>query len=363
MTDLVVSCENKGELESILSLLDEVLTINKGFNVTIFNSMSLYSQEKFEDSFDNIVSCKRLFSGQFKTLNVLLRFIESLYIALQLYFLMRSKRSTVLVVGVSLVYHRVLKFLLRDKLLLVSVVRSIIVQGADDIGFKKHLRRLGLIGSVGDVGLTTGPVTSRYLGNNMVRSIYDVGPFDIDKCYEASSKKDLNYTPQAVVFITSAFSWHGDYKGQCQQVEFCRELAVAALADGLRFFILVHPRDNKGQYESLGLDVEIVSGGLGKCIQVNENFGGAVCFVSMVSTLSFELAYIELQSKLMVPKSFYENNSTWYESVGVKPLVDIQSGWIGYGQIDCSRVFNLSNRGRVAQEAAALLVREFNKHE
>jgi hypothetical protein len=357
MTKVVVSCENKEELVSILSVLSSTLPRP---DIYFFDTISLYSNHDIGLLGElNVVKCRRFFSGNFRSLGRCRKLIESLYISFQIFSLMRGLSAKVLVVGVSLVYHRVLKFILGGRLYIISFVRSTIV-GQDDGRVRAVLRRFGFVGSVGDSYYCTGEITAKYLEKQSGGVINIIGPIDADQ-YPISSICPRSEKVSCLVLISSAFSWHGDDSGQYTQVEYFRSLASTALSAGIRVVILVHPRDDCGLYADIP-NVEISAGGISKCIDIHNQVGGCAQFVSMASTLSFELAYLGMKSVLATDSFFYERNKPWYSSLGINPVIGAVSTDDSLEEGDLYPILYCKNRGNVISQASILLSEELKKY-
>jgi hypothetical protein len=348
---VVVSCENLQELDSILSVL---LVDYLAEDIVIFGTVALYGPGLEGEFYRNcrVVGVRRIFNGVFKKSNPVKRILESICIAYQLSRLLRKLDVDVLVVGVSLIYHRLVKKFMGDKILIVSIVRSVIV-GGDGASFASSIKSsvfnaLGLGHYLADSYICTGPVTEKFLNGVGANNIYTVGPFDVD--YTLPSRvKDPRYL-DTVVFITGAYSWHGDEYGQGVQVELVRKLKFFLATKGVGLKVLVHPRDSLDVY---GFSDGVIEGGLAKCIELEANTDG-ILFVSMASTLSFELAYLGFRSVLLSSPEFYRKHADWYRKVGVSPLFKFEELFEG-GSIDYCKVFGNSFKGRVLEESCRLV--------
>lgn len=359
MKRIIVSCENAQELTTLNLIVSKLQDVD----VVYFDTVSLYEVDLLDryPVGSRVQKCRRIFNKCLARINIFGKAVENFYVSWQLFNLIRREGCYTLVVGVPLFSHRIIKFIFREKLLLVTFLRSVIVGSEVESEFglrwsiNNFFRKKGLIGYVSDICFCSGGVTERFMLSQGCANVHVVGPFDADLNMYNSKDNDFSLdSMKAVVFVTGAFSWHGDDSGHDSQIACLGDIERYCNFNKVKLYVLSHPRSSQDEY-ACGEEVDVVSGGLSTCLSLQEKYEGSVLFVSMFSTLSFELSYLGCFSYLVSTKDLYSKYGFWYDRVGVMPAFSFESIDDGSGLVSCGGVFYEGNRGAVVAASAKIL--------
>lgn len=351
---VIISCENAQELCSLITILEEVDAQFFYFDVANF-----YSQVNIIPPKNwTVFPARQIFDGKFSELGLFKRYMNYIAFAVQLLLLILRLRPVLLVVGVPLVFFRLQRFFFARRFKVISVLRSVVFGCASDVRvsrFKRLFMRLGLVGYSADVALCVGESTARFARSQNFDEVLSVGPFDADGYLNKHPACGYAYLGDydVLVFIGAAYSWHGDYDSELQQSICLSDLKAHCARLGKRFIYLEHPRGNVAHEASHELDV--IRGGVPACLDLIEAHQGRVYFVSMVSTMSFELSYLGFPCCFYVTDAFLNKYSSWYLAQANMVFTDLSKIDFGRGYVDFSSVFESRYKGHVCKEASSTI--------
>lgn len=154
-----------------------------------------------------------------------------------------------------------------------------------------------------------------------IGSIYSYNIFMKKSLLRHSSQKGRQEV-ENVCFLSSAFAWHGDMQASDEQVKMLGELLKKIQLFNLRanktlrLILKLHPRDSVEPYRSL-----IEQDGLTVIDELNiEELDDSYCFVSVLSTLSYELSMAGFRSLYLCNDFFMNKYEEWYEKNNIVPL-------------------------------------------
>ena len=183
-----------------------------------------------------------------------------------------AKTGDLVLVGIQAVFQRLLYSQLKDRPV-VAFHRAILFnhQGRTNRSRGLLCRGLGqllklmsldyLIGPKSGVGyashyLVVGNLNKEYLESNDISpdrvTVVGSPTYDVVDRYYSSGEQASGNKPLRIYFITSAFEWIGDEKGEYWQKEKIREfIDLARNSNDIDLTIRVHPRESSEKYELL----------------------------------------------------------------------------------------------------------------
>lgn len=353
---ILVSCENEQELKTLFEI-----TKNIDAQFFYFDVIPFYSSKQVE-----IPSSWRTFRPRFVSKESffcafsLCRFLNYALLALQLFFLIAWLRPSGLLVGVPLVFIRLQRLFFFGRFKLVSVLRSVVFADGEvhkTSYLKGLLRRWGVLGYSADLFIGVGDSTGRFLEAFGGGKYIAVGPFDADNCLLAGSPRDLAYPGDfdVMVFIEGAFAWHGDQRAELDQQRCASDIKQYCQRMNKKMLFLSHPR-GCGVSESAGLD--ILTGGLDACVELVRQHNGRVYFVSMLSTMCFELSYLGFAGCFYAPQGFLDRLGGWHALQGNRCFTSLDDIDFSKRHVECASVFALKSR-RCVVKTSAQVVQDF----
>lgn len=352
--NVIVSCENAQELCSLIGILKGVNARFFYFDVAGFYSSVNVALPKSWTVF----RARQVFEGKFSELGLFKKYMNYIGFAVQLLLLIFRLRPVLLVVGVPLIFFRLQRFFSGGRVKVISVLRSVVFGSPPDArlsNFKRLLMRLGLVGYSADVALCVGESTARFARSQSFDEVLSVGPFDADAYLSKHPACGYTYPGDydVLVFIGAAYSWHGDSDSELQQSVCLSDLKAHCACLGKRFIYLEHPRGNLADEASHEIDV--MRGGMPACLDLIEAHKGRVYFVSMLSTMSFELSYLGFPCCFYVTDTFLGKYSFWYLAQHNVAFTDLSKIDFGRGYVDCGSVFESRHKGHVYEEASFVI--------
>ena len=368
MSQFILSCENKQELTDLMAIA-QALYDTRGHDVLYFDIAPLLSGAK-GDSLESTLfkrqwSAKEIDGRIFKEMSAGLKLLASLINAFYLIFLYYTQRAEFVLVGTPLLTYRLARILTFGNLRLVSYIRGVIAYSDENtsvssrmfirFGRLMHLRAFASIFSdyYASSVICTGEVTARFVASRgvPVKNIKVVGSVYCDRL----SGDEGKLGEKTVVFVSSAFAFHGYDDAQREQTALIRSIKTHMLTHHpeVRFVVRRHPREEERFY---GSDLE-------ECLDSEVGdpltcYPSNALFLSPISTLIFEVAYAGRQAYIVSDEYFIQRFKSWYESVGLAPIVDWRSlienyisGHEGQGQ-DFQGAFSIQYKGSVVAQIA-----------
>lgn len=376
---VLFSCQNSQELED-LSLVAERLR-RDGF-IPVLYDLSKVSGDDFRkevvDTFPVVCQGISLFSESFRDLSVGKKVVVALVNAINLVRICVVLRCSTCVIGVPLLIYRLAGFLGFGRIRFVSYIRGIIAQSGDDTSSSsKIFRRISWL-CVGplrrvvsdyyaDCVVCIGEVTRRFVEERRVpkENVKVLGSIYCDSRFLCDDEGQSRKGRREFVFLSSAFSAHGYQDSQISQSELIVNIFTYLKdnysAEDFDFVVRKHPRERVEDYRGI----------LEKGVRVDDSGGDAVrcysksaCFISPISTLLFELAYLGRAAVLVSNSHFLARHAEWYEKINARPVVD----WEGmleylmrhdpcpqaYG-FDLDEVISTKNKGSVIESFSFLI--------
>ena len=332
MPRFILSCENKQELVDLIAIA-QALRDTQGHDVEYFDITPLLAGGKGEWVDTPLFKrqwCAKAIQGQaFKEMPAGLKLLTSLINASYLVFLYYSRRADFLLVGTPLLTYRLARMLTFGNLRLVTYIRGIIAYSDENTSVSSRiftrfskLMRLRAFASIvsdyySDFVICTGEVTARFIGSRGVptENIHVAGSVYCDSLTGDEGHKDK----KTVVFVSSAFTFHGYHDAQQAQTAMIRSISehLAAQHPQVGFVVRIHPREGLSCYDN-GL-AQFLDAAVGDPLT---SYPSNALFISPISTLIFEMAYADRQSYLVADPFFVRRFNTWYKAVGVVPILD-----------------------------------------
>ncbi len=339
MINLLVVCEKKQELDDLEKVVVELRNKNKHIFVCLVSLESLTGEKltPTPELFDQTITPSSLFNQAYYRLGLVKKIISILYGIRLLVFFSRQYNITHILYGVPIVFFRALNFIPLRKYKTFSYVRSTVMM--DDSHRKKRSRfvrkSLNAISFtkpyVADYFFCIDGSTKKYIQRlypdcdaNKIQNIGSIYSYNLLMSRERglNKKQENNQKITKVCFLSSAFSWHGDSQSDNEQVSlldaFCEKVRQFNLntSSNLQVLLKLHPRDNIELYSHLieQKKVEILH-------EINVKvLDDSYCFVSVLSTLSYELAQAGFKSLYICNKSLKSKYLEWYQKNSIIPL-------------------------------------------
>lgn len=342
MHSVIVACENAQEFSDLCDIARKLKRDGRT-EVIFFDMAPVYGGKGFlhdAGCFDAVIRAKRVPGRPFGASSPIRKIVVASINAAWLAYHARKRHAGVVLTGVPLLIFRLARMLSFGGFRHVSYIRSIIADSgaATSVSSRVHLATKGIARSgtlrrilsdyVADTFLCVGETTRGFLlaRGAPETSVVVVGSVSCDRMID-----DMKQAPSpepgspVVVFITSAFLWHGNPTGHAAQLELLSELAgliaeknATATGDRIRLIVRVHPRDDAAAYDSLATRFG--------CIEF-DRFGpdffaryprGSI-FLSAVSTLTVELARAGVDSRFVANAATLGQFGAWYEKNEITP--------------------------------------------
>jgi len=327
---LLVTCEKQQELDDLEKVAYELKQEDKDIIITFVN-MGIFTGEEMHVStllFNNVTTPLPLFKGAYYKLGIIKKMITVVYgISLLLNICIKSG-VTHIVYGVPIVFFRAINFVPFRKFRTYSYIRSnIAINNVSERKISSFLAKF-FKKYVADHFFCIDDVTNKFINNLYpacrgnkslnIGSIYSYSLFMQNKTQGQQSSQEV----QNICFLTSAFSWHGDADAGFEQV-LLAELLLKTIQEfnsnyskKINFYIKLHPRDNIGSYISL---LEQDGCYVFESSQL-EAADQSYCFLSILSTMSFELAISGYKSLYVCSDFFKTKYDEWYRNNKVLPM-------------------------------------------
>ncbi len=337
--NLLVICEKQQELDDLEKVVVELRKNNKHIFVCLVSLVSLTGEKltPTPELFDQAITPSGLFNLAYYKLGLVRKIISILYGIGLLVFFSKRYNMTHILYGVPIVFFRALNFIPLRKYTTFSYVRSTVTM--DDSHRKKRssfvrksLNAFRFTKSyIADYFFCIDDSTKEYIQGlypdsdvNKIQNIGSIYSYNLlmSRESELNKKQKNNQKVTKVCFLSSAFSWHGDPQSDNEQVslldEFCGKVRQFNLntTSNLQVLLKLHPRDNIELYSHLieqkkikilhDIDVKVLD--------------NSYCFVSVLSTLSYELAQAGFKSLYICNESLKSKYLEWYEKNSIIPL-------------------------------------------
>ncbi len=382
MRKIVFSCQNNQELED-LSLVAVDLKANHNAIPVLYDVSGLMGED-FDPAvvgrFSIHYSGVEVFKKKFNELSAGKKLLVSLVNALNLLRVCLKERSRVCIIGVPLLVYRLASFLGLGQLTMISYIRGIIAQSGDETSLSSKLyRRFGWL-CVGplkrivsdyyaDKVICIGRVTHDFVTSRRVpeRNVKVVGSVYCDSRLEVGTgEKICKAEKKEIIFLSSAFAAHGYIDSQSAQTKLALNILEYLNSnfspDEFRFVVRKHPRESADNYQEVErLGGVIDSGGLDAIVSYAAN----ACFLSPVSTLLFELAYLGRSVALVADEHFLSRHAEWYSRLNASPMVDWRVLVLNIMRVDeagkvygfeLNDIIDTKNKGRVVAEFSKLVM-------
>lgn len=313
--------------------------------IILFDLLPLFEYsfnfEEFSDVIERRISPIKIFNDNIKKINFAKKLISSVINSIFLLIVMLFFRSGTLVTGVPLLTHRLARAFSFGLVKSISLLRGVVAYTTPETStstklittFKKVpfsieiLKKLKLLEFDADYIICNGPVTSKFLKERSISgTIKTIGPLDADRLLLNIQDEETQLSDKApmLAYLTSAYAWHNDYEAaemQFSQIyRIVDEITEEERYKSINLEIIVHPRDNFSAYESRfggNSRIHISQYGLHGATKVDKK---RTMFISIASTMSFELDYLGYRSYFFVDETLYNKYQPWYEATGVSPL-------------------------------------------
>lgn len=338
--NILVICEKQQELNDLEKVVFE---LRKGcdFQKIYFVDFGKFTGEILNynnNLFDHVFVPTGLFNSPYYKLDILKKIVTILYGIKSLTSLAKGYNITHILYGVPIVFFRALNFNPLRNYKTFSYVRSTVT---DDNVKRKNLpvflrKLLNFIlwtkPYVADQFFCIDDSTKKYIKNmypncraSKVRNIGSIYSYSLLKERELNKikKEASNLDVRNLCLISSAFYWHGDLEASNQQVLVFEDISrrvneynLQEVKNPLNLYIKLHPRDSVEYYSGL-----INQGGVEVIEGLNmAELDDSYCFVSILSTLSFELKIAGFQSVYVSNEFFRIKYNQWYEKNNIVPL-------------------------------------------
>lgn len=370
MPQFILSCENKQELADLMAIA-QCLHDAHGLEVFYFNITPLLAGGE-GDSVDSFLfrrqwRAKAIRGYSFKKMPAVLKLLASLINAFYLAFLYYARRADFVLVGTPLLTYRLARILTFGNLRLVTYIRGIIAYSDENTSLSSQmfirfgwLMRLRAFASIlsdyyADLVICIGEVTASFIASRGVpeENIKVVGSV---YCDNLSGEKGED-GEKTVVFVSSAFAFHGYDDAQQAQTKLIRLIRrhIEVHHPQVRFVVRRHPRESLSFYDHE----------LAQCLDADLgdpliSYPPNALFISPISTLIFEVAYAGRQGYIVTDDFFEQRFKGWYDSVGLTPIADWRS-LIGDYVGDCHmrrQDFQSSISAKYKGSVVAQIVRE-----
>lgn len=333
MKKFLFSCENDQEYSDLSEIMREIK--KKGdVEILYFNLGTVpVAIPEGNDDFTNEYMAVRLFKIGLKELPPVKKFILSLVNAVKINFICFFNKVDSVVIGVPLLTFRLARLLSFRRVRYISYIRGVIAQSTEKTSLSSHVflkyQWLGRINWVrswisdyySNVVICIGESTKRFL---ITRFVPEDNIKVIGSIYCDSRRGEIplpSAKAKTIVFVSSAFEWHGDLDAHKAQTSFIlrikQHLEEYHKVNDYNFIIRIHPRESLQVYRREGsLLSRVDCRGLDPIKAYPKN----TLFISPVSSLIFELNYLGRQSRIVSDKFFTGYSKTWVEAIGIKPV-------------------------------------------
>lgn len=351
---IIVSCENPQEFFSLVSVLQGVSA-----RIVYFDVMRFYSSANVVIPNDwERIRARQVFRGRLSDLGFLEKLLNYIFFTIQLLFLIFWLRPALLVVGTPLIFFRLQRWFSIGGVKVVSILRSVVYGPSSNVKvgcFNRFLMWSGLSGYSADFALCVGASTVNFARSQSFGEVFAVGPFDADNLLVKHPAYSLAYPGDydVLVFIGAAYSWHGDSESEEDQSICLSDLKEHCARLGKRFIYLAHPRGAVSR--EIFSEFEVMQGGLPVCLDLIRANHGRVYFISMLSTMSFELSYLGGACCFYVTDGFLCKYSSWYSVQSNRAFTELSEIDFSRGHVNYDAVFETCYRGRVCDEASGII--------
>jgi hypothetical protein len=380
---IIVSCENDQELkdiETILSCLEGDVDL---YRYDLSNVYGDTNKLKSIIKYKKTILAPAILGDGFRNRGGVFKFLIALSVSIHLLYFARKTKASYIFVGVPLVFFRLARIMSFSKLKTISLIRSLIVESKSTVSLSSQSfwvakkifgdsMLLKLFSDYyADLIFVSGDVSAKFIESRGVPKdcIESVGSISVDTMNEELSFCDSTIvsSEENIVFITSAFSWHGQIEAQKAQYDLINKIKrdvekynVENYTD-LKLVVCVHPRDDARMYENLGTEVLIEANDSNFLCRYRNSL-----FLSILSTLSFELRYSGFHSYLISNDFFKKKYSKWYKNVDAEPITDMHVFLKEYFSLDkireiksfelpIEKVFSMKYKGHVSIKYAERL--------
>lgn len=341
---VIFSCENAQEYQD-LSIAMRALHEKHGADIIYFNLGSATDiDSKGTTNLEFVISehdAIRVFKDSLKHLPPAKKLAAGLLIAIQLLSLCRKTKTKKVIIGVPLLPYRIARILSFGKIRFISIIRGVIAQSGEKTSLSSRLflklRTLGhlpfmkriLSDYYADIVICTGETTKNFLLSRMVpeKSIKTIGSIYCDERIHLSTNHKYKSNQKVIVFVSSAFAWHGDTSAQNEQLKLIKkinqEINNITSIQKIKLIIRTHPREDIAPYqEAFAKDPNIEVDDKAKDPFIS--YPSDALFVSPVSTLIFELAYLGRPAFLVADEFFLNHMRNWYQAIEATPNTNIK---------------------------------------
>jgi hypothetical protein len=322
---LLIACENDNELLDLQGLL-QLLPLNLFSQIHFWGT---HTTPVTESLFIDTLSTHRQVSV--KRLDFDKKQIHKLI------FTSFKFQKLVLLTGVSLSQHRLLKLLRPSSCLHISILRAPVVKDDRIFSRQKLARwlpfkplRYFLKNYAADCIFVTGDTTRQFLITEARLDpdcVLISGPIAADHAYKTLAKPTTDSSGRAIqriVFLPSAFKWHGDDEGDRAQQNWLSTCISQLQNSSLKevpIWIRIHPRDiciNYDKFQSLNIAIDD-----GTLPAWDKHPLEHTLFISQLSSLIFELNYLGASGFFISDSFFAHKYAQWYERNGITALSGI----------------------------------------
>lgn len=326
--------------------------------------------------FDRVYRGIKLPKKKIHQLSPLNKVLVSALNAIMMIFSEKKEKCTLRIIGVPLLTYRIANSISGKKVKCFSYIRGIIVKSGESTSLSsKVFLKYGFLKSIfgykvfsdyyADQVLCVGNITKKFVVSRDVpeENVKVVGSIYCDAKY--ASKRPLeasNLSKPAIIFLSSAFARHGYIRSQAAQLELISKISnylKTRFGEGeVEFIVRTHPREDINLYQGYICPFDLVdSSGKDPLMSYPEKR----LFISPMSTMLFELAYLGELTALIGSNDFLDEHGDWYEGVGAQPILEWEKviEKFFYGKLvrsHCNEALNLEknissvNKGRVIDE-------------
>jgi hypothetical protein len=362
------------ELDDLLVVAKEI-KLRKGvvvfFDISSVTGMCLSSS--IQGQFDQVFVANNIYHSPFYKLTPIQKIIVSVENAFLLKSIMRRVNAARCITGVPLLVFRIARLVCGSNVFFISYIRGIIAKSTEKTSLSSglYLKVRKLFGVrvasffsdySSDKVLCIGDVTRRFVIERSVpdKQVVTIGSIYCDSISLVPSRSLPEGKTKQIVFISSAFSFHGYHESQKAQFsligDVMRSIERVDANGAVDFVVRVHPREDLSSYKILKeSNIRIDSDQKNPFVAYDDD----ALFVSPLSTLLFELAYIGKRTRLIASDYFLDSHSDWYRSLSVVPETDIDrvvTSYVSHShseyqiEFDLEQIISLKNKGRVLAE-------------
>lgn len=333
---MIFSCQNNQELVD-LSLIASKMKSEMGVTPILYNLQAVTGcalDETIISEFEKRYNSINFFDNRFSDLNPFNKIIISAVNALNMLRIIRKENIGLSVIGVPLLTFRILSLLLFGRINQVSYIRGVIAQSGRNTSLSSKfyyyfsfLSRFDFVRKLisdyySNLVFCIGRTTADFIESRGVseKDICVVGSVYCDSINESEvfEKKE-----KEIVFVSSAFSFHGYTETQHQQQDLVIQIQSfikIKYGERIKFKVRVHPRESITDYAEF-----ISNGGVidaGESLIFDHFQKENTLFLSIVSTLLFEMAYLGYEVEFISDEHFNVIFNDWYDALNVNPVSD-----------------------------------------